>query len=168
MGFGDDEKTEAVKTEPKVEKTEPGEEKPTLGKMQVIGGKTTLGNQQENQKKAEWPPSLMDYIRKMIQILTNSAIMLIFNPVLNLYNSRAFSSCRNDTEKDKTEKYLKNILNGRLKSGSVNEIDWENEPLPKDIFTDKNKDQKSKDINKSRDTLFDPNKVHYQAWFLGY
>ena len=56
---------------------------------------------------------------------------------------------------------MKNLLNGRLKSGSVNEIDWENEPLPKDIFTDKNKDQKSKDINKSRDTLFDPNKVRY-------
>ena len=55
---------------------------------------------------------------------------------------------------------MKNILNGRLKSGSVNEIDWENEPLPKDIFTDKNKEQKSKDINKSRDTLFDPNKVN--------
>ena len=87
-----------------------------------------------------------------------------FEPqVFNHYKSRAFSSCRNDTEKDKTEKYLKNILNGRLKSGSVNEIDWENEPLPKDIFTDKNKDQKSKDINKSRDTLFDPNKVLWRV-----
>lgn len=140
MGFGDDvgdndpTKSE-VKTEPKTEATMKMEEsKPTLGKMQVIGGKTTVVAGQESQKKAEWPPSLMDYI------------------------SRAFSSCRNDQEKDKTEKYLKNILNGRLKSGSVNEIDWENEPLPKDIFTDKNKDQKSKDINKSRDTLFDPNK----------
>merc|ERR1711970_1426527 len=57
----------------------------------------------------------------------------------------------------KTEKYLKNILNGRLKSGSAYEIDWENEPLPKDIFTDKNKDQKAKDINKSRDCMFNPN-----------
>ena len=65
---------------------------------------------------------------------------------------------------------MKNILNGRLKSGSVNEIDWENEPLPKDIFTDKNKEQKSKDINKSRDTLFDPNKVNinffYEFFFI--
>ena len=50
------------------------------------------------------------------------------------YISRAFSSCRNDTEKDKTEKYLKNILEGRLKSGSAYEIDWENEPLPKVII----------------------------------
>jgi len=143
MGFGDetDDVKSEVKTEPKSEmKME--ESKPTLGKMQVIGGKTMVAGQ-ENQKKAEWPPSLMDYI------------------------SRAFSSCRNDQEKDKTEKYLKNILNGRLKSGSVNEIDWENEPLPKDIFTDKNKDQKSKDINNSRDTLFDPNKDKNQESNFG-
>ena len=37
-------------------------------------------------------------------------------------------------KKDKTESYLKNLLNGRLKSGSAYEIDWENEPLPKVNF----------------------------------
>ena len=132
MGFGDEpEVKQEVKTEPKAE-AKPGdlEPKPTLGKVGKVGGEMASVNQE---KKAEWPPALMDYI------------------------SRAFSSCRNDQEKDKTEKYLKNILNGRLKSGSAYEIDWENEPLPKDIFTDKNKDQKSKDINKSRDCMFNPN-----------
>jgi len=132
MGFGDEpEVKQEVKTEPKAE-AKPGdlEPKPTLGKVGKVGGEMSSVNQE---KKAEWPPALMDYI------------------------SRAFSSCRNDQEKDKTEKYLKNILNGRLKSGSAYEIDWENEPLPKDIFTDKNKDQKSKDINKSRDCMFNPN-----------
>ena len=65
MGFGDDEaeKAENIKTEIKTETKVENESKPTLGKMQVIGGKTTLGNQPET-KKAEWPPSLMDYIRK--------------------------------------------------------------------------------------------------------
>ena len=103
-----------------------------------------------------------------ITILSHWDTLFFKSLILNHFKSRAFSSCRNDVEKDKTEKYLKNILNGRLKSGSVNEIDWENEPLPKDIFTDKNKDQKSKDINKSRDTLFDPNKVllHSIGWFI--
>jgi len=57
--------------------------------------------------KSDWPPSLMDYI------------------------ARAFGACRNDKEKDQTEGYLKNLLNGRLKSGSAYDIDWETEPLPK-------------------------------------
>ena len=104
------------------------EEAPTLGKMGPAG---SLGIKE---KKTEWPPSLMDYI------------------------SRAFSACRNDKEKDKTEKYLKNLLNGRLKSGSAYEIDWESEPLPKDIFTDKNKEDKHREKNTARDCMFDPNR----------
>merc|ERR1712113_173304 len=117
MGFGDEEAAaNNVKVEPKHE-TGVVEARPTLGKVGKVGEDMMSVN--KNEKKAEWPPALMDYI------------------------SRAFSSCRNDIEKDKTEKYLKNILNGRLKSGSAYEIDWENEPLPKDIFTDKNKDKKA-------------------------
>ena len=108
MGFGDDDEvSNDVKLE-KMEnfgKSEFGEAKPVLGKVGKVGEEMMSVNKSD--KKAEWPPALMDYI------------------------SRAFSSCRNDTEKDKTEKYLKNILNGRLKSGSAYEIDWENEPLPK-------------------------------------
>jgi len=117
-----------VKNEPKGESMFK-EEAPTLGKMGPVG---TLAKGPE--KKTEWPPSLMDYI------------------------SRAFSACRNDKEKDKTEKYLKNLLNGRLKSGSAYEIDWESEPLPKDIFTDKNKEEKHKERNTARDCMFDPNR----------
>ena len=71
------------------QKQEFKEAAPKLGKMGPVG---TL-NKDKSEKKTEWPPSLMDYI------------------------SRAFSACRNDKEKDKTEKYLKNLLNGRLKSG---------------------------------------------------
>jgi len=134
-GFGDaDEGTgfgnyaDDVKSEPKLESKE---DKPILGKMGPAG---TLGLKDKGEKKTEWPPSLMDYI------------------------SRAFSACRNDKEKDKTESYLKNLLNGRLKSGSAYEIDWESEPLPKDIFTDKNKDDKHRERNTARDCMFDPNR----------
>ena len=91
-----------MKTEQKTDVKDFKEPAPTLGKSGPAG---SLGN--KDNKKQEWPPSLMDYI------------------------SRAFSACRNDKEKDKTESYLKNLLNGRLKSGSAYEIDWESEPLPK-------------------------------------
>jgi len=41
---------------------------------------------------------------------------------------------------------------------SAYEIDWESEPLPKDIFTDKNKEDKTKERNTARDCMFDPNR----------
>ena len=101
------------------------ESAPKLGKMGKVGDMKVV----DTGEKSEWPPSLMDYI------------------------SRAFSSCRNDQEKDKTESYLKDLLNGRLKSGSAYEIDWESEPLPKDIFVDKGKISYEK--NTQRDIMYD-------------
>merc|ERR1719223_483102 len=122
-GFGDDPAGE-VKTEVKMGATSK-ESAPKLGKMGKVGDMKAV----DTGEKSEWPPSLMDYI------------------------SRAFSSCRNDQEKDKTESYLKDLLNGRLKSGSAYEIDWESEPLPKDIFVDKGKISYEK--NTQRDIMYD-------------
>merc|ERR1712227_600585 len=104
-GFGD--YADDVKTEFKGDSKDPV---PVLGKSGPVG--SIKGAKDE--KKTEWPPSLMDYI------------------------SRAFSACRNDKEKDKTESYLKNLLN--------------------DIFTDKNKDKAKMEKNTARDCMYDPKK----------
>lgn len=46
------------------------------------------------------------------------------------YIQRAFQACTNEAEKDKTEAFLKTVLNDRMKDGSAFKIDWEKEPLP--------------------------------------
>lgn len=58
----------------------------------------------ENSKP--WPPELMEYIQ------------------------RSFQACDTEADKDRTEAYLKSLLNERMKSGVAHQIDWSTEPLP--------------------------------------
>lgn len=62
-----------------------------------------------NAKKA-WPPGLTDYIQ------------------------RSFSRCKNDTEKDEVEKYMKKMINETLKDGSAWAKNWQTEKLVIDIL----------------------------------
>uniref|UniRef100_A0A8C4NNV7 Leukocyte receptor cluster member 8 n=1 Tax=Eptatretus burgeri TaxID=7764 RepID=A0A8C4NNV7_EPTBU len=57
-------------------------------------------------KQAEWPPAMKAYVE------------------------RCFASCGSETDKDSTEKVLKQILTSRLNDGSAYTIDWGKEPLP--------------------------------------
>uniref|UniRef100_UPI00358F49F6 leukocyte receptor cluster member 8 isoform X2 n=1 Tax=Myxine glutinosa TaxID=7769 RepID=UPI00358F49F6 len=57
-------------------------------------------------KQAEWPPAMKAYVE------------------------RCFGSCGSETDKDQTERVLKQILTSRLNDGSAYTIDWGKEPLP--------------------------------------
>ncbi|XP_053546727.1 leukocyte receptor cluster member 8 isoform X2 [Bombina bombina] len=46
------------------------------------------------------------------------------------YVQRCFTACETEEDKDKTEKLLKEVLQGRLQDGSAYTIDWSKEPLP--------------------------------------
>ena len=64
MGFGDEEAAaNNVKVEPKHE-TGVVEARPTLGKVGKVGEDMMSVN--KNEKKAEWPPALMDYISRCV------------------------------------------------------------------------------------------------------
>ena len=55
--------------------------------------------------KAGWPPGLTEYIQ------------------------RCFAQCKSDMEKDATEKFLKTLINDKIKDGSARNINWVTEPL---------------------------------------
>lgn len=46
------------------------------------------------------------------------------------YVQRCFTACESEEDKDRTEKVLKEVLQGRLQDGSAYTIDWTREPLP--------------------------------------
>ena len=46
------------------------------------------------------------------------------------YVLRCFSACESEDDKNRTEKVLKEVLQDRLKDGSVYTIDWNREALP--------------------------------------
>ncbi|XP_072102967.1 leukocyte receptor cluster member 8 homolog isoform X5 [Mobula birostris] len=46
------------------------------------------------------------------------------------YVQRCFTACETETDKDRTEKLLKDVLQARLQDGSAYTIDWSSEPLP--------------------------------------
>ncbi|KAG2457674.1 LENG8 protein, partial [Polypterus senegalus] len=46
------------------------------------------------------------------------------------YVQRCFTACESEEDKDRTEKVLKEVLQGRLQDGSAYTIDWSREPLP--------------------------------------
>lgn len=51
------------------------------------------------------------------------------------YVQRCFTACESEEDKDRTEKVLKEVLQGRLQDGSAYTIDWNREPLPESVFT---------------------------------
>lgn len=73
--------------------------------------KSDVGSLQDGSKS--WPPELMDYIQ------------------------RSFQACTSESDKDKTEAYLKSLLNERMKSGVAHQIDWNVEPLPIELIKPK-------------------------------
>ncbi|KAG9334288.1 hypothetical protein JZ751_008270 [Albula glossodonta] len=46
------------------------------------------------------------------------------------YVQRCFTACESEEDKDRTEKVLKEVLQGRLQDGTAYTIDWSREPLP--------------------------------------
>ncbi|XP_070800511.1 leukocyte receptor cluster member 8 isoform X2 [Pituophis catenifer annectens] len=46
------------------------------------------------------------------------------------YVQRCFTVCESEEDKDRTEKLLKEVLQGRLQDGTAYTIDWSREPLP--------------------------------------
>ncbi|XP_069038622.1 leukocyte receptor cluster member 8 homolog isoform X2 [Lepisosteus oculatus] len=46
------------------------------------------------------------------------------------YVQRCFTACESEEDKDRTEKVLKEVLQGRLQDGTAYTIDWSHEPLP--------------------------------------
>lgn len=50
------------------------------------------------------------------------------------YVQRCFTACESEEDKDRTEKVLKEVLQGRLQDGTAYTIDWSREPLPESVL----------------------------------
>ncbi|XP_078482709.1 leukocyte receptor cluster member 8 homolog isoform X2 [Ciona intestinalis] len=96
--------TESKTTTDQVNQQQSNMPKPDL--MQTAPTTDNSAKDPSQKSQAAWPPALMEYIQ------------------------RAFQACNTEESKDQTEKYLKVLLNERMKNGSAYGIDWNKEPLP--------------------------------------
>nr|XP_039255449.1 leukocyte receptor cluster member 8 homolog [Styela clava] len=116
-------------TKSESEKSNPSEERMSEGKSSrsppKIDDHQTKNHESKNETKQpdgansfqmgnkSWSPELMEYIQ------------------------RSFQACTSESDKDRTEAYLKSLLNERMKSGVAHQIDWNVEPLPIDLIKPK-------------------------------
>ncbi|KAG5271789.1 hypothetical protein AALO_G00184010 [Alosa alosa] len=76
----------------------------TVASVSTAVTATTAGGVQKGPQ--DWPQAMKEYVQ------------------------RCFTACESEDDKDRTEKVLKEVLQGRLQDGSAYTIDWTREPLP--------------------------------------